>query len=43
MRAYMDLGVSAFDVKLLPVNLEDTLASMELLAAEVVPALTSGR
>jgi len=43
MRAYMDLGVSAFDVKLLPVNLDDTLASMELLAAEVAPALAPQR
>lgn len=42
MRAYMDLGVSAFDLKLLPVALEPTLASMELIAAEVAPALARG-
>lgn len=42
MRAYMELGVSAFDLKLLPVALEPTLATMELIAAEVAPALAGG-
>ncbi len=42
MRRYTAIGVSAFDMKLLPVNRADTLAQMELIASEVAPALAAG-
>ena len=39
MRQYMAAGVSAFDLKLLPLPAVRTLATMDLLAREVLPAL----
>ena len=39
MRAYVAAGCSAFDLKLLPLQVEPTLDQMHLLAAEVLPAV----
>jgi alkanesulfonate monooxygenase SsuD/methylene tetrahydromethanopterin reductase-like flavin-dependent oxidoreductase (luciferase family) len=39
MRAYVEVGCTAFDLKILPLATDDTLAQVELLAAEVLPAL----
>jgi alkanesulfonate monooxygenase SsuD/methylene tetrahydromethanopterin reductase-like flavin-dependent oxidoreductase (luciferase family) len=39
MRQYMAVGVSAFDLKLLPLRTDRMLAAMDLLAREVLPAL----
>jgi alkanesulfonate monooxygenase SsuD/methylene tetrahydromethanopterin reductase-like flavin-dependent oxidoreductase (luciferase family) len=39
MRQYMAVGVSAFDLKLLPLRADRMLAAMELLAGDVLPAL----
>jgi alkanesulfonate monooxygenase SsuD/methylene tetrahydromethanopterin reductase-like flavin-dependent oxidoreductase (luciferase family) len=39
MRAYMEIGCSAFDLKILPLTLPETLAQLELLAREVLPSI----
>jgi alkanesulfonate monooxygenase SsuD/methylene tetrahydromethanopterin reductase-like flavin-dependent oxidoreductase (luciferase family) len=39
MRAYREAGCSVFDLKFLPHRGDETIAQMELLAAEVLPAL----
>lgn len=39
MRRYVEAGCSAFDLKILPLATEPTLAQAELLAREVLPAL----
>jgi probable F420-dependent oxidoreductase len=39
MLAYVGAGCSAFDLKILPLATEDTLAQAELMAAEVLPAV----
>lgn len=39
MRAYVDAGCSAFDLKILPLATDETLRQVELLAGEVLPAL----
>jgi alkanesulfonate monooxygenase SsuD/methylene tetrahydromethanopterin reductase-like flavin-dependent oxidoreductase (luciferase family) len=39
MRAYVEVGCSAFDLKILPLSTDETLTQVELIAAEVLPAL----
>jgi hypothetical protein len=39
MRDYVAAGCSAFDLKILPLASEPTLAQVELLARDVLPAL----
>ncbi len=41
MLAYVDAGCSAFDLKILPLTLDETLAQMELFAREVLPTVMS--
>ncbi|MGH2406515.1 MAG: LLM class flavin-dependent oxidoreductase [Candidatus Limnocylindrales bacterium] len=43
MAAYVAAGCSAFDLKILPLATDETLAQVELLAREVLPALHSSR
>ncbi len=45
MKRYVDIGVTHFELKFIAKSLEDQLAMMRLIAAEVVPAFTnqSGR
>jgi len=43
MRAYIAAGVTAFDVKLLPLGIPETLAQLQLLADTILPALRSER
>jgi probable F420-dependent oxidoreductase len=42
MRAYVDAGCSAFDLKILPLATEATLRQVDLLAREVLPAVRNG-
>jgi probable F420-dependent oxidoreductase len=42
LAAYVAAGCSAFDLKILPLATDETLAQVELLAREVLPALHSG-
>jgi probable F420-dependent oxidoreductase len=39
MRAYVEAGVTDFDLKFLPLTREDTMAGMRMVATEVLPAL----
>jgi probable F420-dependent oxidoreductase len=39
MRAYVDAGCSAFDLKILPLSTADTLRQVERLARDVLPAV----
>lgn len=38
IQRYVDMGANTLDVRLVPITLEETLASMELFANEVMPA-----
>ncbi|MBX3031709.1 MAG: TIGR03619 family F420-dependent LLM class oxidoreductase [Chloroflexi bacterium] len=40
VQRYVDVGVTTFDLKFLPLTLEQTLAQMRLVAAEVAPGIT---
>lgn len=40
IQRYVDSGVTSFDLKFLPLTLEETLAQMRLVAAEVAPGIT---
>ncbi len=40
VQRYVDAGVSTFDLKFLPLTLEQTLTQMRLLATEVAPGIT---
>ena len=42
MAAYVAAGCSAFDLKILPLGTDETLAQVELLAREVLPAMHGG-
>lgn len=40
VQRYVDAGVTTFDLKYLPLTLEETLAQMRLVASEVAPGIT---
>jgi len=40
VQRYVDAGVTTFDLKYLPLTLEETLAQMRLVATEVAPGIT---
>ncbi|MFN8518559.1 MAG: LLM class flavin-dependent oxidoreductase [Chloroflexota bacterium] len=40
LQRYVDAGVTTFDLKYLPLTLEQTLAQMRLVASEVAPGIT---
>jgi hypothetical protein len=40
MRRYVDVGVTTFDLKYLPLTLPSTTQQMRLLADEVLPGLS---
>lgn len=41
IQRYVDVGGSIFDLRLVPITLNETLAAMDLLAAEVLPAFAA--
>lgn len=41
IQRYVDVGATVFDLRLVPVTLQETLDAMDLLAAEVVPAFVA--
>lgn len=41
IQRYVDVGVTTFDLKFLPLTVEDTIAGMRMIAAEVEPALSN--
>lgn len=42
IQAYADVGVRTFDLKFLPLTVDDTLRQMRLLAEEIAPAIEGG-